>query len=97
VDLWHYRGTNGACLLAALQFMAPYADSHKKWPFQQIYAYNHAPIGELFLRAVPQYPGAGLEHALTFFRKDELADNHERLLFRTAELDLPPVKSRGTK
>jgi Alginate lyase len=97
VDLWHYQSTNGACLLAALQFMAPYADAHKKWPFQQIYAYNHTPVGELLLRATPQYPGAGLEHWLAFFRKDELADNRERLLFRTARLDLTPVKSSAIR
>ncbi|WP_421412513.1 alginate lyase family protein [Serratia plymuthica] len=36
IDLWHYRSTQGSSLLAALDFMAPYADAGRKWPYPSL-------------------------------------------------------------
>ena len=87
VDLWHYQATNDAGIFAGLNFMAPYADPKKKWPYQQIHGYNHDPVGELLLRAVPEYPSTKLADALKYFAPDEFAASRERLLFRTAKID----------
>lgn len=36
VDLWQYTSPTGGSIKAALNYMAPYADETKAWPFQQI-------------------------------------------------------------
>ncbi|MEE4411259.1 MULTISPECIES: alginate lyase family protein [unclassified Serratia (in: enterobacteria)] len=36
MDLWHYRSAQGSSLLAALDFMAPYADAGRKWPYPSL-------------------------------------------------------------
>lgn len=35
-DLWHYRTPQQASLLTALDFMAPYSDSGKTWPYPSL-------------------------------------------------------------
>lgn len=36
IDLWHYRSAQGSSLLAALDFMAPYVDAGRKWPYPSL-------------------------------------------------------------
>jgi hypothetical protein len=36
VDLWHYTSPTGGSIRAALEYLAPYADSTKVWPGEQI-------------------------------------------------------------
>ncbi len=36
IDLWHYKTKDGRSLQAALDYLAPYADSNVKWPHEQI-------------------------------------------------------------
>jgi hypothetical protein len=36
IDLWNYRGPGGGSIRKALDFVAPYADPEKKWPYQQL-------------------------------------------------------------
>ena len=36
VDLWYYRTPDGRSLRAALDYLAPFAGGHAKWPHQQI-------------------------------------------------------------
>lgn len=36
IDLWHYRTAQGSSLLAALDFMAPYVDAGRKWPYPSL-------------------------------------------------------------
>jgi hypothetical protein len=36
VDLWHYTSPAGGSIRAALRYLAPYADSTKAWPGQQV-------------------------------------------------------------
>jgi hypothetical protein len=84
VDLWHYQTPDGRSLLKGLEFMAPYADPDKKWPFRQIHEASRADFGELLLRDAVHYPNSNLTAALKNFPDDELAASRERLLFRTA-------------
>jgi hypothetical protein len=86
IDLWHYVPARGGGIYAALDFMAPYADPKKEWPFEQIHGYDHAPLADLLLRAAPQYPQSHLADALQFFQPAELVSNRCRLLFKTAEI-----------
>jgi hypothetical protein len=86
IDLWHYLPAKGGGIYGVLNFMAPYADPKKVWPFQQIHGYNHAPLADLLLRAAPQYPQSNLADELQFFQADELVSNRCRLLFKTAEI-----------
>jgi hypothetical protein len=36
LDLWSWEGENGATLRKALEFLAPYADAAREWPYPQI-------------------------------------------------------------
>ena len=94
VDLWHFRATNGGCVYKAMEFMAPYANPKKEWPFQQIHGYTHDALADLLLRTAPQYPSAHLADSLQYFQPGEVISNRCRLLFRTAEIK-PPEKHQG--
>ena len=56
VDLWHYQTADGRSLLRALEFMAPFADPQRPWPFQQIHPEHRSELGELLRRAAVEYP-----------------------------------------
>jgi hypothetical protein len=62
VDLWQHKSPAGGSIRAALQYLAPYADSTKVWPGQQIspdtplslmrpYRRADGPLGDAVLRA----------------------------------------------
>jgi hypothetical protein len=36
VDIWHFKAKDNASIRGALDYLAPYADSEKKWPHKQI-------------------------------------------------------------
>jgi hypothetical protein len=88
VDLWHYQTPDGRSLLKGLEFMSPYAAAGKKWPFQQIHEPNRADLGELLLRAAPEFPESNLAAALKNFRDGQFAASRGRLLFKTARIDI---------
>ena len=84
LDLWHYSTPDGRSLCRALEFMAPYASPDKKWPYQQIYEPNRNNLGELMLRAMPEYPGnTNLSGALKNFPPGNFSTSRSRLLFIT--------------
>ena len=88
VDLWHYQAADGRSILKALEFMAPYADPAKDWPYRQIHEPNRDELGGLLLRAAAVYPESDLAAGLKFYRSDKLAANPVRLMYKTAPLDL---------
>jgi len=83
VDLWHYTTPDGRSLYRAFEFMAPYANSDKIWPYKQIQKPKRTDLGELLLRAIPEYHGTSLSTALRYFPADEFAASRSRLLFKT--------------
>ncbi|MGH7950309.1 MAG: alginate lyase family protein [Limisphaerales bacterium] len=84
VDLWHYQTADGRSILKAIEFMAPYADPNRKWPFKQIHKPNRGDLAGLLLRADAVYPKSNLADDLKYFRADALAENQSRFLFETA-------------
>lgn len=58
VDLWHYQSSDGRSLLKAVEFMAPYADPKRPWPYQQIHKANRGDLGEVLWRAAVEYPAS---------------------------------------
>jgi len=83
VDLWHYQTADGRSILKALEFLAPYADPAKQWPYRQIHKPNRGGLGRLLLRAAAIYPNSDLGTALKFFPAEELAADPSRLAFAT--------------
>lgn len=86
VDLWHYQTTDGRGIQKALEFIAPYADPAHKWTYQQIHAPNRNDLGDLLVRAAPQYPDSSIRNDLQFYRAGDFADNPERLYLKMASL-----------
>jgi hypothetical protein len=86
LDLWHYQTDDGRGIRKALEFLLPYADPARKWPYQQIEKIKRADLGELLLRAAGEYPDEKFAAALKYFSTDELAVSRVRLLFKTAPL-----------
>ena len=85
VDLWHYQTPDGRSLLQALEFMAPYADPKREWPFKQIHAPNRPDLGELMLRAAVEYPGSKpIQAALKFYQAGDFANKPARLYLKMA-------------
>jgi hypothetical protein len=82
VDLWHFTTSDGRSIRKALDFMAPYADPSRKWPYQEIDRPGLGSLDMLLLRAAPAYPDAHYETVLKNSQASELASSQERLLFK---------------
>ena len=86
VDLWHYQTSDGRGILKALEFMAPYAEPGHKWTYQQIHVPNRNDLGDLLIRAVPEYPDSPIRNDLQFYQPSDFADSPERLYLKIASL-----------
>jgi len=86
IDLWHYQGPNGQSILKALEFMAPYSDPARKWPYHELRAPNRDALGMLLLRAEAEYPSSGQGQWLKFFPPEDLAGDPQRLYLKTGPL-----------
>ncbi len=67
VDLWGYQTKDGRGIRQALDFLAPYSDPAKKWPFQQISSVtkaNRVELGALLRRGARAYGNPGYEELL---------------------------------
>ena len=82
IDLWHYQTADGRSIRKVLEFMSPYADSSRKWPYQEIRGANRQSVAGALMRAAPHYPDNKFSQDLKFFDSDELATSRDRLLFR---------------
>lgn len=82
IDLWHFRAGDGRSIRTALDFLAPYADPARPWPYQQIEKVNRNSLGILLLRAAPEYPDANYESVLRDLQTGELLSSQDRLLFK---------------
>jgi hypothetical protein len=64
VDLWRYRSPDGRSIRAALDWLIPYADGSKPWPYQQIAEFGAGRTIPLLRRAAIVYHEPGYERAL---------------------------------
>lgn len=64
LDLWRWRGENGATLQRALEFLAPYADEKSIWPREQVVADNRSKLLELLRRGAVRFPDANWRLAI---------------------------------
>jgi hypothetical protein len=79
--LWHFQTPDGRSILKAVEFMAPYADPKRAWPYQQIHKANRGDLEEILQRAAAEYPdNKTVKDALRHF--DGKPDNLIRLYSR---------------
>jgi hypothetical protein len=55
VDLWNYQTGDGRSIRKALDFLAPFANGEKKWPYQQLGEWQPQILFPLMRRAAPHY------------------------------------------
>jgi len=51
VDVWNYRSPDGRSLRGALDFLVPFAEGQKRWPYPEISGFQPAAIHALLRRA----------------------------------------------
>ena len=93
VDLWHYQTADGRSILKAAEFMAPFADPDRAWPYQSIRRPNRRELGEILLRVAAEFPESQpIKDSLKFLRPGDFADSPEQLCLKTARLPAAPKK-----
>jgi hypothetical protein len=89
VDLWHYQLANGRyALAAALDFLLPYADPAKKWPYEQIRKFDRTAFAAQLCQAIAVYREPKYEKVFTGF--PEATKNQFELLYPANRK--PPVQ-----
>lgn len=68
VDLTHYESDTGRSIRAAIDFLAPYADSNKKWPYEQITRFNRRSLLPLLEFARENYGKESYEDFIAMLR-----------------------------
>lgn len=83
VDLWHFQTSDGRSIRKALDFMAPFANPARPWPYKEIgTGPNRTSLAVLLLRAAPEFPDAHYETMVSGIALSDLAGSEERLQFR---------------
>lgn len=84
VDLWNYKTKDGRGLRAAIDFLAPYADPEKQWPYEQISGVKlsaRMDIAMLLQRAAIAYKDPRYEAMLQKLPADEVQSNRMQILW----------------
>jgi hypothetical protein len=84
VDLWHYASPNGGSIRGALAYLAPYADSTKAWPGQQITPVSSKALLTPYRRADAALRDATLRAALLRIPAPIRTTDRSRLLYPNA-------------
>ena len=90
IDLWHFATDDGRSIRKAIDFLTPYADPEKEWPYQQISGMDATALLPLLLQANRAYgdqPYSELIHQLV----SQAPANRALLLFP------PPANQQGTR
>ena len=82
IDLWHFQTSDGRSIRKALDFIGPYANPARKWPYQQITKPDRSGLVLLLLRAAPKFPDAHYERMSGQLSGDDLAAAEQRLEFK---------------
>jgi hypothetical protein len=84
VDLWHYTAPAGGSIRGALRYLAPYADSTKVWPGQQITPDSPLAVMRPYRRADQALGDAVLRAALQKISPGAREFDRSRLLYPDA-------------
>jgi hypothetical protein len=84
VDLWHYTSPAGGSIRAALLYLAPYADSTKAWPGQQVTPDTPLAVMRPYRRADQALRDAALRAALQKISPGAREFDRSRLLYPDA-------------
>ncbi len=63
-DLWHFQTKDGRSIRKAIDFLYPYAAGEKKWPFEQIVAFNTDSFFSSMRRARSRFPDAAFTNMM---------------------------------
>lgn len=92
VDVWHHPDARQPALRRALDFLAPYADAAKPWPYPEIGASNRIVLLPLLREAARVYANSAYEELLRKLPADEVARNRVQLLDPPASVQRPAPK-----
>ncbi len=81
VDLWHYQSTDGRSIRKALDYLAPYADPHKKWPYQQISTLKRSRLFSLLRRGSIVYDDPEYEALIRKLPQSDIDADRAQLLY----------------
>ncbi|MBN1642384.1 MAG: alginate lyase family protein [Anaerolineae bacterium] len=81
MDLWTYRTVDGRSLRAAIDFLAPYADPEREWPFPQIDPLERSRLFPLLRRAAIAYGDAAYEEWIAKLPGDAVSAHRAQLLY----------------
>jgi len=81
VDVWHYQSDDGRSIRKALDFLAPYADRHRSWPYKQISTLNRSRLFSLLRRGAIAYENPGYETLSRKLPRSDIAADRACLLY----------------
>ena len=84
VDLWHYTSPTGGSIRGALAYLAPYADSTRKWPVRQITPVSSSALLGTYRRADAALRDPALRTAIAQMPAANRATDRSRLLYPDA-------------
>jgi hypothetical protein len=87
VDLWHFQASDGRSLRAALDFLAPYVDASRKWPYPQLHGItleDRLELAALLRRAALVYREPRYEALLKQLPAKELGASRMQILWPPA-------------
>lgn len=88
IDLWGHRGPSGQSIQAGLDFLLPYVDPSRQWPYEQITPVNRAGLAPLLRMAEKAWGDPRYAEALDLLA-EELAGHRIHLI-------RPSVKRAGS-
>jgi unsaturated chondroitin disaccharide hydrolase len=97
VDLWNYKGPNGAGLKQATLFVAPYLDSAVKWTGREIVPARPEEFVRTIRQAALAYHDAAIDAALHRMPAGALEDDRSALLYPSTTDDVSRVIRRAAE
>lgn len=56
IDIWKFENSKGATLKTAVDFIGPYADPNKAWPYEQISEFDRQGLASILIQTSLRYP-----------------------------------------
>ena len=81
VDLWNYESPDHRSIKKALDYLTPYADPEKQWLHTQIAPAHRGSLYPLLCEGARHYEDARYAEAINKLPADEMAVDHDRLIY----------------